>query len=737
MNTTSNITESTTNNIIDVALALDFTTMVSAFNQTDWFERLQGEENFTLFGVPNDGFGTMPSQYISDPQWNKHLLNVLTYHILPGNVFLVNFTEGATYATLGTTPIAVSNADPFQIDGINVTDADIIADNGVVHVVESVLLPPSARDTAYDLVSQFPQFTTLFGLLEAANLTDALQGEGPITLAAPVNQAFDALPEGSLESLQADPDALQEVLLYHVIPELANFGDLAGISSTFPTAQGSQVTFTPGVATNKINDADVQFADLLVRNGYLHVIDQVLMPPNENQTIAPTATTTEESSLVPIGTYDDLFWAELPLEIQAAASILGFNETSWNEGLLVETSDLLWQELTPEQQQAAAIFGYNQELWDTETLAPTGTLSPTENATEEVVETASPTEVGVTMAPTAATTAGTVTPTTTTMAGTVTPTAATTTGTVSPTTTATTAGTATTTIATTAGTVTPTTATTAGTVTPTTATTAGTVVPSQITPDETQTIAPTTTTTEESSLVPIGTYDDLFWAELPLEIQAAASILGFNETSWNEGLLVETSDLLWQELTPEQQQAAAIFGYNQELWDAETLAPTGTLSPTENATEEVVAATASPTEAGVTLAPTAGTVTPTIANTMAPTVPDMVSTVATTMAPTLSEVETVVPTTPPVDETTTAPTIGALLTSSPTVVPTPTPVDETTAAPTVGGLLTSAPTEADVIETGPPVITVAPTENCVNIPGVQVCCPPGQTDGVFFFCRFL
>jgi len=534
MNTTSNITESTTNNIIDVALALDFTTMVSAFNQTDWFERLQGEENFTLFGVPNDGFGTMPSQYISDPQWNKHLLNVLTYHILPGNVFLVNFTEGATYATLGTTPIAVSNADPFQIDGINVTDADIIADNGVVHVVESVLLPPSARDTAYDLVSQFPQFTTLFGLLEAANLTDALQGEGPITLAAPVNQAFDALPEGSLESLQADPDALQEVLLYHVIPELANFGDLAGISSTFPTAQGSQVTFTPGVATNKINDADVQFADLLVRNGYLHVIDQVLMPPNENQTIAPTATTTEESSLVPIGTYDDLFWAELPLEIQAAASILGFNETSWNEGLLVETSDLLWQELTPEQQQAAAIFGYNQELWD-----------------------------------------------------------------------------------------------------------------------------------------------------------------------------------------------------------AETLAPTGTLSPTENATEEVVAATASPTEAGVTLAPTAGTVTPTIANTMAPTVPDMVSTVATTMAPTLSEVETVVPTTPPVDETTTAPTIGALLTSSPTVVPTPTPVDETTAAPTVGGLLTSAPTEADVIETGPPVITVAPTENCVNIPGVQVCCPPGQTDGVFFFCRFL
>ena len=85
------------------------------------------------------------------------------------------------------------------------------------------------------------------------------------------------------------------------------------------------------------------------------IIDIVQIPPDERQ-----------DELVPIGTYDELAWAELPPDVQEAALVLGYNETIWDNDLVAETEDLSWAELSSEQQAAAAVFGYNEALWDAE-----------------------------------------------------------------------------------------------------------------------------------------------------------------------------------------------------------------------------------------------------------------------------------------------------------------------------------------------------------------------------------
>ncbi len=99
---------------------------------------------------------------------------------------------------------------------------DIEASNGVIHVIDSVLLPPveeamQEENSIVDIAISDERFSTLVTALQAAGLAEALQGEGPFTVFAPTNAAFDALPEGALEGLLADPEALSNVLLYHVV----------------------------------------------------------------------------------------------------------------------------------------------------------------------------------------------------------------------------------------------------------------------------------------------------------------------------------------------------------------------------------------------------------------------------------------------------------------------------------------------------------------------------------------
>ncbi len=120
-------------------------------------------------------------------------------------------------------------------------------------------------------------FTTLVAAVEAAGLVETLKGEGPFTVFAPTDEAFAALPEGTVDALLADPAALAAILTYHVIPGAVMSTDLTE-GMTAATVNGAEVTITlEGGA--KINGANIVQADIATSNGVIHVIDQVILPP--------------------------------------------------------------------------------------------------------------------------------------------------------------------------------------------------------------------------------------------------------------------------------------------------------------------------------------------------------------------------------------------------------------------------------------------------------------------------
>ncbi|MCB0130165.1 MAG: fasciclin domain-containing protein [Caldilineaceae bacterium] len=125
-------------------------------------------------------------------------------------------------------------------------------------------------------------FTTLAAALDAAGLIDTLKGEGPFTVFAPTDDAFAALPEGTVESLLEDPSgALTDILLYHVVPGKVMAADVLGMDGEMAeTVGGGMLTITIGDdGSVMINDATVTTADVETSNGVIHIIDSVLLPP--------------------------------------------------------------------------------------------------------------------------------------------------------------------------------------------------------------------------------------------------------------------------------------------------------------------------------------------------------------------------------------------------------------------------------------------------------------------------
>ena len=155
------------------------------------------------------------------------------------------------------------------------TTAALITFAGTSAFAESHAATMDIVDTAVDAGN----FTTLVAAVEAAGLVETLKGEGPFTVFAPTDEAFAALPEGTVEGLLADPEALADILTYHVVPGQVMAADLTD-GMTAATVQGADVTFTVG-DTVMVNDATVTTPDIMATNGVIHVIDAVIMPPAE------------------------------------------------------------------------------------------------------------------------------------------------------------------------------------------------------------------------------------------------------------------------------------------------------------------------------------------------------------------------------------------------------------------------------------------------------------------------
>jgi uncharacterized surface protein with fasciclin (FAS1) repeats len=141
--------------------------------------------------------------------------------------------------------------------------------------------PASKKSDIVDLAVSTEFLSTLVAAVKAGDLVETLKGDGPFTVFAPTNDAFAALPEGTLEMLlkPENKDKLVKVLTYHVVPGKVKSTDLKD-GMTAKTVEGSEIKVNLSDKGAMINDAKVTAADIMATNGVVHVIDKVILPPN-------------------------------------------------------------------------------------------------------------------------------------------------------------------------------------------------------------------------------------------------------------------------------------------------------------------------------------------------------------------------------------------------------------------------------------------------------------------------
>jgi transforming growth factor-beta-induced protein len=323
----SGTTESTTTteapaeetSVVDLAISAGgFSTLVAAIEAAGLLETLEGEGPFTIFAPTDEAFetafdqlGITAEELLAD---TETLTSILTYHVLAqaADSQLVSTLDGESVATVNGAEVAISIVDgSVMINDATVVSADLEADNGIVHVINSVLLPPDfemmedtttttmddtttttlqdASNTIADIVTGNEDFSILLAAVEAAGLTDALADpDATLTVFAPTNEAFEAAFEAlgiTPEELLEDIETLTAILTYHVLGDVVTSEDIANAGlEEIPveTLSGEELVVVvgdDGSVSFKDQTAMVVQADVEADNGVIHVIDAVLLPP--------------------------------------------------------------------------------------------------------------------------------------------------------------------------------------------------------------------------------------------------------------------------------------------------------------------------------------------------------------------------------------------------------------------------------------------------------------------------
>ncbi len=282
-------------NLVDTAVAAgSFTTLAAALAATGLDAVLaDADRNFTVFAPTDDAFAALGQDTINSLlNDTDRLSDILLYHVLADTV-----VNAATAVSLSGQSVDAANGDALNItvdsgdlfiNMSKVTTGDVGAANGIIHVIDTVLLPPMDMDNADPNLPNIVQtavsagsFNTLVAALSATGLDATLSGEGPFTVFAPTDEAFAALGDAAIASLLNDPDTLSDILLYHVVAGQAVDSttaiSLAGQS--VETANTDTITFTLSDGNLLVNNATVTTTDVVTSNGIIHVIDAVLSPP--------------------------------------------------------------------------------------------------------------------------------------------------------------------------------------------------------------------------------------------------------------------------------------------------------------------------------------------------------------------------------------------------------------------------------------------------------------------------
>ena len=279
-------------NVVQVAQANpSFSILVEAVVAADLATTLSGPGPYTVFAPTDAAFaslldelGLTKAQLLAD---RALLTQVLTYPVLPARVPAAAVPAGEAITTVegGIFKIDAAAGGALVItDGRNrqaaITQTDVPASNGVIHVIDKVLLP--ANQDIAQTAQASADFSVLVEAVVAAGLVPTLQGDGPFTVFAPTDAAFAGLlAELGLtkDALLADTALLTEVLTYHVVPGRVLAADVP-VGTPVTTVQGDSFTVdvTLAITDQRMRTANIVATDVLASNGVIHVVDRVILP---------------------------------------------------------------------------------------------------------------------------------------------------------------------------------------------------------------------------------------------------------------------------------------------------------------------------------------------------------------------------------------------------------------------------------------------------------------------------
>lgn len=273
--------------IVDIAVGDGrFTTLVAAVQAAGLVDTLKSDGPFTVFAPTDDAFAKLPAGTIDEllkPENKQALTDILFYHVVSGKVMasdVVNLTSATT--VLGKDVTVKVDMGNVYINDAQVIITDIEAANGVIHVIDAVILPPADKADIIDTAVADGRFTTLAAALTAAGLIDTLKGEGPFTVFAPTDDAFANLPAGTVEELlkPENKQTITDILLYHVVSGKVMAADVVGLTNA-ETVLGKNIKIIVKDDKVFINNAEVIITDIETSNGVIHVIDTVILPLND------------------------------------------------------------------------------------------------------------------------------------------------------------------------------------------------------------------------------------------------------------------------------------------------------------------------------------------------------------------------------------------------------------------------------------------------------------------------
>jgi uncharacterized surface protein with fasciclin (FAS1) repeats len=279
--------------IVETAVAAgNFKTLVAAVQAAELVDTLNGKGPFTVFAPTDEAFAKLPKgtlEMLLKPENKAKLAAILTYHVVPGSVKAADVVKLKNAATVQGQRVDIKvDAGKVMVDGANVVATDVACSNGVIHVIDTVILPVDG--TIVDVAAKNGSFNTLVAAVKAAGLVETLSGKGPFTVLAPTDAAFAKLPAGTLEMLLKPENKKQlvDILTYHVVPGVAAYSDQVVKMSQLPTVLGTPITVTVTDGKVRLNDSNVVATDVEASNGVIHVVDTVILPTAKKSADAPT-----------------------------------------------------------------------------------------------------------------------------------------------------------------------------------------------------------------------------------------------------------------------------------------------------------------------------------------------------------------------------------------------------------------------------------------------------------------